>query len=251
MTAAVDILVGIDDTDNLDSRGTGELAAELAAAIDDNGWGRSGFVSRHQLLVHPEIPYTSHNSAMCFSARLVEGMLTDFIAYAGRFLESASAAGSDPGLCVFERGSDCSGEQLVEFGRVAKREVLTKAEALSLAAELGVHLSEHGGSGDGVIGALAGVGLRLGGCDGRLRGELHFAEGLEVLSVADLCGHPFVDRVEGLGGQPVGPLERVRLGIAVKTVLREGESVLLVTPLAGDKDKAGWQTCHRRLLKVF
>ncbi len=50
------VLVGIDDTDNLDSRGTGELASELATAIDANGWGQSGFVSRHQLLIHPDIP---------------------------------------------------------------------------------------------------------------------------------------------------------------------------------------------------
>ena len=36
-------------------------------------------------------------------------------------------------------------------------------------------LSEHGGTGDGVIGALAGVGLRLSGSDGRIKGKIDHA----------------------------------------------------------------------------
>lgn len=50
---------------------------------------------------------------------------------------------------------------LVDFGRRAKNEVLTKDLAYDLAVKLGVPLSEHGGTGDGVIGAVAGSGLRL------------------------------------------------------------------------------------------
>ncbi|EUA24672.1 hypothetical protein I552_3211 [Mycobacterium xenopi 3993] len=55
---------------------------------------------------------------------------------------------------------------LVDFGRRAKREVLCTNQAHELAAGLGVHLSGHGGSCDGVIGALAAVGLHLSGNDG-------------------------------------------------------------------------------------
>jgi len=249
MGVDVEILVCIDDTDNLESRGTGELAAELAAAIEVNGWGRSSFVSRHQLLVHPDIPYTSHNSAMCFGAELVEGCLGRFVEHAARFLVREAAPGSDPGLCIARTGQLTGSERLVAFGQAAKREVLTKQQAFALARELDIHLAELGGSGDGVIGALAGVGLRLGGSDGLLRGELRFTAPGEVLSVADLCAHPFVDRVEGLDGQALGLLERVRLGAKPKSVLRQGRSVLLVTPLATDADGAGWQTCHRRVLK--
>ena len=64
------ILISIDDTDNLDSRGTGEIASLIAEAVQQKGWGTTGMVTRHQLLVHPDIPYTSHNSAMCFTAEI-------------------------------------------------------------------------------------------------------------------------------------------------------------------------------------
>ena len=94
------ILVSIDDTDNLESRGTGELASLIAEELEAHGWGRAGFVTRHQLLVHPDIPYTSHNSAMCFRAEIAEGALDEFIAHAGAFLQRESAPDSDPGLCV-------------------------------------------------------------------------------------------------------------------------------------------------------
>ena len=55
------ILVGIDDTDNLDSRGTGRLARDIAAELE--GEFKVLAVTRHQLLVDPRIPYTSHNSS--------------------------------------------------------------------------------------------------------------------------------------------------------------------------------------------
>ncbi len=54
------IYVGLDDTDNKTSRGTGYLARMVAASLSDRFkvWG----VTRHQLLVDPRVPYTSHNS---------------------------------------------------------------------------------------------------------------------------------------------------------------------------------------------
>ena len=50
------ILVAIDDTDNLESRGTGEIASLIAEGVQQNGWGTASMVTRHQLLVHPDIP---------------------------------------------------------------------------------------------------------------------------------------------------------------------------------------------------
>jgi hypothetical protein len=247
----MEILVCIDDTDNLESRGTGELAAELADAIEQHGWGRSSFVSRHQLLVHPAIPYTSHNSAMCFGACLEAHSLGSFIEHAARYLVRESAVGADPGLCVVRTEGLQQRERLIAFGQAAKREVLSKDQAFALARELGIHLAELGGTGQGVIGALAGTGLRLDGNDGRLRGQLCFTAPGEVLSVADLCAHPYVDRVLSLDGQLLGPLEQVRLGDKPKTVLKDGDSVLLVSPLSDATQRAGWQTCQRRVLKNY
>jgi hypothetical protein len=247
----MDILVCLDDTDNLESRGTGELASLLAAQIDQEGLGRSSFVTRHQLLVHPDIPYTSHNSAMCFAAVLNDGQLDRFIDHAGRFLEHESATGSDPGLCVAVPMMLAATEPLITFGRSAKQEVLTKAAAYALAKELGIHLSEHGGSGQGVVGALAGTGLRLGGSDGRLKGKLQLGSVGAEIAVAELRAHPLVEEVRSLTGASPADADLVRLGDKVKTVLLNGRSVLLLER-SGDEDGAvQWRTCSRQLLKNY
>lgn len=244
------ILVCLDDTDNLESRGTGELADILANDLEARGWGRSMFITRHQLLVHPDIPYTSHNSSMCFAADL-EYPLEEFIAHAQSFLEAEAAPGSDPGLCVSvpDRLPDAS--TLIAFGESAKTRVLNKAAAWKLAADLQIHLSEHGGSGDGIIGALAGVGLRLGGNDGRLKGRLQLGEPGTLLSVAQLLRHPWVEEVATREGTVPPGDTLVRLNDKVKTVLLRGRSVLLLAPLEGAGAGASWQTCTRQQLSDF
>ncbi len=247
----MEILVCIDDTDNLESRGTGELAVDLVQAIEANGWGQPRFVSRHQLLVHPDIPYTSHNSSMCFSAVVRDGALEPFIDHASDFLARESAPESDPGLCVAVTGWVKDRQRLMDFGRSAKEQVLDKEGAYALAKELGIHLSEHGGTGQGVVGALAGVGLRLGGNDGRLKGWIDFGAAGEVWIVAELAAHPLVDRVQALDGGPLEAQERVRIGKKPKTVLIAGQLVLLVTPTEGQGSGVSWQTCHRKQLKKY
>jgi hypothetical protein len=72
--------------------------------------------------------------------------------------------GSDPGLCVTEGVPDA----VVEFGLRTQRELIEQKEARELARACGVFLRGFGGTEDGVIGALAGVGLLAAGDDGRV-----------------------------------------------------------------------------------
>ena len=127
------ILICIDDTDNLESRGTGDLAAEIARETVKKGWGKCSYITRHQLLVHPDIPYTSHNSAMCFAAEIEASSLESIIDYAAAFLARESAPGSDPGLCVAAIDRLENPEQLIVFGQKAKQSVVSMAEAYALA----------------------------------------------------------------------------------------------------------------------
>jgi len=247
----MNILVSIDDTDNLESRGTGELASLLAAQIEQYRWGRSSYVTRHQLLVHPDIPYTSHNSAMCFSAVLEDCHPQRFIEHAARFLESESAPGSDPGLCVARPALLVDDAPLIRFGRSAKEDVLTKEEAYDLARELGIHLSEHGGTGQGVVGALAGAGLRLGGNDGRLKGKLQAGSAGSAVRVDVLRSHPLIEEVDSLNGESVLDDDLVRLGEKVKAVLLGGRSVLLVEADGEAEQGVRWRTCSGRTLKKY
>jgi len=155
------ILIGLDDTDNATSRGTGHLARRLSAELAARGLRPLG-VTRHQFLLDERIPYTSHNSGACVA---VEGDGTAAAAFAFDFVAAASADGSDPGVCVAEAGA--VGHQAVAFGRDATRRIVEMEEAFDVARAAGLDLRELGGSGLGVIGALGSVALRAEGDEGR------------------------------------------------------------------------------------
>ena len=244
------IYVGIDDTDNLQSRGTGHLVRTLAEELRAAGLGTPLSVTRHQLLVHPDIPYTSHNSSMCFPAEIGDEDLEALTAWCQASLAAESVEAADPGLCVVAVDRLERPAVLVEYGREAKRRVFAKEEAYRLAEELGVHLSEHGGTGIGVIGALAGAGLRLSGEDGRFKGKFRL-EGDEdgTVSVAGVKRQA-VDEVRTLDGLTLADDERVLAAEECKLVLLGGRAVLLVTPAMADA-AAPWQTVERRALRSY
>ncbi|NYT17757.1 MAG: ABC transporter substrate-binding protein [Methanomicrobiales archaeon] len=157
------LYVALDDTDTRESRGTGRLARAIARDLQQSGYHLSG-VSRHQLLVHPDIPYTSHNSCAVIHVengadadslfdRVRELMLGDFI------------PGSDPGLAVAEHHEVVP--EITGFGLEAKISIRTQDEARALARKSGIRLAGLGGTNGGVIGALAGIGLAASGNDGR------------------------------------------------------------------------------------
>ncbi len=248
----MDILVCIDDTDNIESRGTGELASILSEDMENKGWGLCRPVTRHQMLVHPDIPYTSHNSSMCFIARIRPDYLNTFTKYAQTFLLRESAPGSDPGLCIVNQDRLADSDALINFGKKAKTSVLTKEDAYHLAGRLGIHLSEHGGTGLGVIGALAGCGLRLSGNDGRFRGHFRVAAPGDRLNVADLMQRTGVDVVKSLNGKLLREDDLVRIGNKVKAVLKDNKSTLLVfSETEDDRDATNWRTCTKQQLRIF
>ncbi len=119
-----------------------------------------------------------------------------------------------------------------------------------MAAELGVHLSEHGGTGIGVIGALAGAGLKLSGNDGRFKGKFRLrADERGVASVAEIK-HQDVDEVRTLDGVVLGDDERVLVGADCTLVLQDGIAVLMVKP-AEAGSAAAWAVVDRKALKAF
>lgn len=164
--------VCIDDTDNYESIGTGELLENMMREAEINGLVKCGFIVRYQLYIHDDIPYTSHNSSMCCTAETDNPDL--FISFCEKYLEEKSAEGSDPGLCILIDDTSVDYSLLIEFGKRAQSEVLTKSQAYSVAEGFGpgLHLSEHGGTGEGIIGALAGAALRAGKEEGRIKGKL-------------------------------------------------------------------------------
>ena len=166
------LFVCIDDTDNYDSIGTGELLENMMGEAAIKGLAKAGFTVRYQLFIHDDIPYTSHNSSMCCTAEVKDR--EGFTRFCEDYLENNSAEGSDPGLCILTDASEIDYTSLIEFGKSAQSEVLTKEAAYLMAEKFGkeIHLSEHGGTGSGIIGALAGAALRAGKEEGRIKGKL-------------------------------------------------------------------------------
>ncbi len=245
------IFLSIDDTDNLDSPGSGHLLEALAKTLQIKGLaGRCTGISRHQLFVHRDIPYTSHNSSMCITAETDRDSFSDIVDVSGQFLKEGAAPGSDPGLCL-AAGKDLAKEDLIAFGLKAKRQVCTKEEAYALAEKTGVHLSEHGGTGQGVVGALAAIGLRLQGSDGRFRGWLKLGRAGESTTREALCAHPQVDDVVDEEGLSLPEGSRIVFAEdRIKTVYLNHRQVIPVIRTGNATDPA-WATLTGSAAKRF
>lgn len=243
------ILISIDDTDDIGTAGTGEILEDLLAALEKEYGAVFSRVTRHQLLVHEDIPYTSHNSSMCACGEIGDQMLDTLVKYSSEYLARSSAKGSDPGLCVVDLDSlsTKSAQELVEWGMSAKKTVLTKSAAYERAAGIGAHLSEHGGTGQGVIGALAGAGLRLSGSDGRHKGKFEVTGKCGCLTVADLLASQHVDLVMTEDGFNPAPQDKISVEDKLKTVLIGHKAVLLVR----SDGNGGWINLTRKELKVY
>jgi len=185
------VYVGFDDTDCLDSdRGTGKLARWFQKELPEGSsmWG----VLRQQLLVHEKIPYTSHNSSACVVVDLPDmDLLGDLISRAIHHLELHALEGSDPGLCIAFEG-DPKLPRLIDFSQKCTRYVMSQKDALE--ATRSMHLSGHGGTSDGIIGAAAAVGLTAHGWSGRF---------IELGKLRDVPERVRVSQLEGLNILPV------------------------------------------------
>ncbi len=157
------IYLGIDDTDVPGTPGTNQLARRLAGALPDGF--RFRLALRHQLCFDPRVPYTSKNGSASLLLDADPGRrAADLVPILRREMEQWYQPGSDPGLCA----ADAVPRAVTDFGRRCQGEVVRQEDARALARAHGIYLAGLGGSEDGVIGALAAVGLLAGGDDGRV-----------------------------------------------------------------------------------
>lgn len=226
------LYIGLDDTDTLGTPGTGQLARGIAAMLTEN-YPISGVV-RQQLFFDPRVPFTKNNSSACImlangseagSLHTQESEKYLMLAVGEKvraFMQAHFQPGSDPGLCV----STIAPPVFTAFGRRAQRELVTQMEARALAAEYGVLLEGLGGTEDGVIGALAAVGLAASGDDGRyiLVGRSRELTGLQPVKALLEAGIAMVQTAEGV---PVS--EGLVLTDRLRPARRQGRPVAVVT----------------------
>jgi tRNA(Ile2) C34 agmatinyltransferase TiaS len=248
------IYVGLDDTDTLDDPGTNQLARHLVRELAAEYSGR--LIVRHQLLEDPRVPCTKKNgcASMAFeavgsalpttpadggsdkAARRVTPNLVEFISRLRHIIIPWCPKASDPGLCV----TTSVPQPVVAWGQRCKRELVTQSEARGLAAEHGIHLEGLGGTEDGVIGALAAVGLMATKNDGRV---VHYGSGWEdryditgLLDVSDILSRGVEEIRDFNSGQPITS-GTVDVGKRLRPNYREGKVVLF----AARSDAPHWQ----------
>lgn len=219
------ILIGIDDTDNQKSRGTGRLARAVAMKIAKK-YPVYG-VTRHQLYIHPNIPYTSHNSCAVIHVDLPgNGMIKELFEIVRREMLLDFVKGSDPGLAV--ANLEQISPSLVAFGKDAKNTVLTQDKARNMAKNLKIRLEGLGGTEDGVIGAMAGLGLASTLNDGRF---IHIGSirNLIGLQAAEKLLEAGVDEISTVDGKSItkGPIYNAS-NKSVKPCPVNGKVVLFV-----------------------
>ncbi|MGI5892639.1 MAG: hypothetical protein ACOX7H_07950 [Bacillota bacterium] len=237
------ILICVDDTDDLTkSISTGTIAEMIKDKIVSVGGIIEQGITRHQLLLHKDIEYTSHNSSMCFIADVPEQPIEQIRMMATEILLDKMAASADPGLCICNLAALQDPDSLVRYGLRAQREVLTKESAYALAKEVGgISLTEYGGSGIGVIGALAGVGLRLSGNDGTFRGKNGIGEKQITLSASELCQRLKADQVLDIEGTLLSMDTPVYIEEFAKLTLLNKKITVVVK-----KDKSGqYKVCKK------
>lgn len=247
--ASTRVLVGIDDTDNLESRGTGFRARELGFRLRDAGLARISGISRHQLYVHPDIPYTSHNSALCLDMAWHGGDLATLIDFTRDYLAETSAPGSDAGFCVAPYAE--IGDDVIAFGRSAKDTVLNKAQARALAAATGFHLEGVTGDHGGIIGSIACTGLRKTGHDGRFV----WVEGVRDLDGVTTAGHLLqmtgIEVLQPSVPAAVNDTDRIDVAPWPRPVLLNHKAVLLIEKVEDTNADCEWKIVPRQGTKHY
>jgi len=243
----MDWWIGIDDTDNLDGPGTGRRARQLGELLQRRELGRLQQITRHQLLVDERIPYTSHNSSACLRVEAPAAAGEALQAACREFLLRESAPEADAGLCV--AGGGQSPALLAHFGRRAKQCVLTMDAAYAAGRACGVYLQGLTGTGGGVIGALAAVGLACGGEDGRflwlpqlrgLKGRQPVGALMQATGIAVVCTRD---------GRTAPAEAYVDVGDWFRPVLRGGKAVLFVEEVLDGTGE--WRILAKETIKQF
>jgi len=244
------IYIGLDDTDTAATRGTNQLARLIVQAVSDRF--RCVWIARHQLLFDPRVPYTSKNgcASIVFEPRKDEnspGDVSSLLARIEAIMRAEFIAGSDPGLCLLERQTadrvnmNRAIFELTNFGRRCQRELVCQAEARELAAAHDIPLLGLGGTEDGVIGALAAVGLAMSGADGRVVQLGEAAEDLSGLQSIDaLAARGVAVRTRAENAAVASGV--VDVGKKLRPNLRGERFVLFVEPArSGPAGDAAWQ----------
>ena len=233
------IFIGIDDTDIIGTPGTNQLARLILKRL--GAISQDSIVCRHQLFFDPRVPYTSKNGSASIQLPHADaGDASHLIDTIREAMQGWFVEGSDPGLCVAGSVS----EEMKSFGLRSKNQVVTQNEARAVAARSGCYLEGLGGTEQGVVGALAAVGLIAGGDDGRIVQLSNWPYPDDAFSgpqkIDDILARG-IDEVRNLeSGEPI-TLGIVDVGKRLRPNWRGGRVVLYVNAAKEPGAAASWR----------
>ena len=237
--------IGIDDTDNPHTRGTGFRARQLAALIAEKTSAEIISVSRHQLFFDPRVPYTSQNSSACLV--IENGIFNELKAISRSFLLEIAAEGSDIGLCISAKKN--ISEEIIAYAEKAKIDIVTQNRAKDLAKKHAIYLEGLTGNFDGIIGALSAVGLRFSGNDGRcmlIKGK-DLREISGILTKQELLKLAAFDDIINDEGKSIPDKEKILLNNWIRPVVKNNRIILIAEEVKNEKFK--WQLKDKEFIK--
>jgi hypothetical protein len=226
----------IDDTDMPQTRGTNRLAIAIARELAGSWRCRS--ITKHPHLRHPDIPFTHGNNSCCMIFEPRPGQrLEDLVDLVRDGMNADFIPGSDPGLCAATDAPPA----VLDFARRSRSEVLSMEEAYAVAAQHGILLEGLGGTDQGIIGALAGLGSAVAGQPGQFlflqQRELDFGGRLEPHELAAMGIERFFDAASGA---PIAPAS-LWVPRKLRPSMRDGQPVIFAEP----GEKATYQLVRR------
>ena len=240
-------IIAIDDTDNLESRGTGHLARTLAAGLEERNLAIVKNVTRHQLYVHENIPFTSHNSSASIVVEVANNNIEGVIEFCRQHLLQESAVGSDAGLCI--AAYDKITDEVVDWGKRAKCEILTKENAHKLADKTGIYLEGLTGELIGVIGSLAAVGLRFDGNDGRVLWIKNLRELTGTFTVAELYKVLKIDAIVTKEYLPIPEASTITIEAWPRPVIKNKKVTLIVEKTDNNNEEFQFRSAPKEFIK--
>jgi hypothetical protein len=233
------IFIGIDDTDIIGTPGTNQLARLILKRI--GSIALDSVICRHQLFFDPRVPYTSKNgSASIQLPHAGDADRNSLIDTIREVMREWFVVGSDPGLCVAAAAS----AEVRNFGLHCKNEIATQDEARSVAARNGCELEGLGGTEQGIIGALAAVGLICSGNDGRVVHRFSWPypdDGFSgSRSIEELYARG-IDRIQTLETGELVNTGPVDIGKHLRPNWRGNRIVLYVNPSGNSESRAPWR----------
>lgn len=245
----IKLFIGIDDTDNSESRGTGFHSRQLAHELEKHGYTVSG-ITRHQLYVNPAIRYTSQNSAACLT--VTSDIIVNIKDLCEEYLIKNSAPGSDAGLCLLP--ARMINDKLIAWGKAAKNTVLNMEDARQIAKECEIFLQGYTGNHEGIIGALAATALRAGGNDGRFiwrKGKKELRE-LEtgITTVGNLLKELKLDSIQTQDGTIAPSDANIQVNDWVRPILKHHKAILIVEQ-NDEHEEYEWKLTTKEVIRAI